>query len=108
MVTLLYPFQGLTALTIQKFATVMMQETLALVANLDMFRSGKMEGSDVYVTNVTKLALHHVPKAELVTCAIVILVMMESNVRNALLITTYIHFLIVQEVNQVSKIVKTF
>ena len=86
----------------------MMQKTLALVANLDMFRSGKMEGSDVYVTNVTKLALHHVPKAELVTCAIVILVMMESNVKNALLITTYIHFLIVQEVNQVSKIVKTF
>ena len=100
MVTRLYPFQGLTALTIQKYATVLMQETLALVANLDMFRSGKMEGSDVKLANVTKLALHHVPKTQLVTGAIVILVIMESNVRNALLI--------VQEVNQVSKIVKTF
>ena len=85
----------------------MMQGTLALVANLDMFRRGKMGGSDVYVTNVTKLALHHVPKAKLVTRAIVILGMMETNVRNALLITTFIHFLIV-EVNQVSKIVKAF
>ena len=108
MITLLYPFQGLTALTIQKFATVMMQETLALVANLDICQCGKMEGSDVKLVHVKKLALHHVPKTQLVTCAIVILVMMESNVRNALLITTYIHFLIVQEVNQVSKIVKTF
>ena len=85
----------------------MMQETLALVASLDMFRSGKMEGSDVYVTIATNLPHHHVPKAKLVTRAIVILGMMETNVRNALLITTFFHFLIV-EVNQVSKIVKAF
>ena len=101
MVTRLYPFQGLTALTIQKYATVLMEETLAY-ANLDICRSGKMDGSDgdVKLAHVKKLALHHVPKTQLVTGAIVILVIMESNVRNALLI--------VQEVNQVSKIVKTF
>ena len=95
-------------MSIPNFATVITQETLALVANLDMFRSGKMEGSDVVHVCATKLAQHHVPKAKLVTRAIVILGMMETNVRNALLITTFIHFLIVQEVNQVSKIVKTF
>ena len=83
-----------------------MQVRRALVANLDLFQSGQMEGLDV--VNAMKSVLHHVPKAKLVTCAIVILVMMESDVRNALLNTTYIHFLIVQEVNQVSKIVKTF
>ena len=67
-----------------------------------------MEGSDVLLVHVTKLAQHHVPKAKLVTRAIVILGMMETNVRNALLNSTFFHFLIVQEVNQVSKIVKAF
>ena len=94
-------------MSIPNFATVITQETLALVANLDMFRSGKMEGSDVYVTNATNLPQHHVPKIQLVTPAIVILGMMESNARNALLNSTFFHSLIV-EVNQVSKIVKAF
>ena len=87
----------------------MMQETLALHANLDICQCGKMEGSVVLLVHVTKLAQQHVPKIQLVTRrAIVILGMMETNVRNALLITTFFHFLIVQEVNQVSKIVKAF
>ena len=59
-----------------------MQVRRALVANLDLFQSGQMEGLDV--VNAMKSVLHHVPKAKLVTCAVVILGTTESVVKNAL------------------------
>ena len=61
----------------------MIQVTFALAVNLDLFQNGQMEGLDVMLVIAMKLVLHHVPKAKMVTCAIVILDTMEHSVINA-------------------------
>ena len=72
-------------LIIQEFATALRMKAVASAAEMGLSQCGEMRELDVMLAHVTKLALHHVPKAQLVICAIVFLATKEITAINALM-----------------------